>query len=235
MEAGMLENKYDLIIEKGDPHEKGTKIALPTGETLLGRPWKNHQPEIPFTSLYISKRHLSFSLLDNQCIVNDLSSKHGTQINGSDIDPFQPYVIRNGDIISLAQGAVVLRVSSIYDSESEYTVDLVQMISQDKNCLPKALFIDSERREVFIENKKINLFGKDIELLLLLFEYRNRAVSYNQIKLRVWSERPLSMENNIPDVGNDEITALVYRLRKRLNNYGNLIVTIPRYGYRLDL
>lgn len=231
----MLENNYYIIIEQGEPHETGTEIALLTGETLLGRPWKTHQPDIPFTSLYISKKHLAFSLLNNQCIVSDLSSKHGTQLNGVDLVPLQPYVINNGDLISLAQGTVVLRVSAVYDSEAEYTIDLVQMGSSPPPPAPSALFIDCERREVFIENNKLNIFGKDIELLLLLFENRNRAVSYNEIRARVWSERPLSLDNKTPDVGNDEITALVYRLRKRLNNYGNLIVTIPRFGYRLDL
>jgi DNA-binding winged helix-turn-helix (wHTH) protein len=37
------------------------------------------------------------------------------------------------------------------------------------------------------------------------------------------------------DVGNDEISSLVYRIRKRLSNYSGLIVTIPHYGYSLDL
>lgn len=231
----MQENNYFLIIEQGEPYEKGTEIALQTGESLLGRPWKTHQPDIPFTSLYISKKHLSFSFNKNQCIVEDLSSKHGTQLNGVDLTPLQPYVINNGDLISLAQGTVVLRVSAVYDSEAEYTIDLVQMVSQAPLPNPGAIFIDCERREVFIDNNKLNIFGKDIELLLLLFENRNRAVSYNEIKARVWSERPVSLDNNIPDVGNDEITALVYRLRKRLKNYGTLIVTIPRFGYRLDL
>ncbi|MGE5458889.1 MAG: FHA domain-containing protein [Methanobacterium sp.] len=230
----MLENRFFLIVEQGEPHDKGTEIALAPGETLLGRPFKSHQPDIPFTSLYISKKHLSFSFQNNQCVVNDLSSKHGTQINGKEINPFQPYIVNHDDIINLAQGTVVLRVSAAYDSESEYTIDLVHM-----NTLPKipnnnAFFIDSERREVFIDNQKLNIFGKDIELLLLLFENRNRPVTYNEIRIRVWSERPLSPENNVPDVGNDEITALVYRLRKKLDIYGNQIITVPRYGYRLD-
>lgn len=229
----MLENRFLLIVEQGEPHDKGTEITLPMGETLLGRPWKSHQPDIPFTSLTISKKHLSFSFQDNQCIVNDLSSKHGTQLNGTAMNPYQPYLVKHDDVINMAQGTVILRVSAAFDSESEYTVDLIQ--APVKLPAPNALVIDGDRREVFIDNQKLNIFGKDIELLLLLFENSNLPVTYNQIRQRVWSERPLSPENNVPDVGNDEITALVYRLRKRLDKYGSQIVTVPRYGYRLDL
>ena len=227
-------HKYKLIVEEGDPYEKGSEIGLPSSHILIGRPWKDHQPDIPFTSLYISKKHASIDFDQNRCIINDLDSKHGTQINGIPIQPYQPCFITHGDLIGFAQGIVNLRVCAVYDSEVENTIDLIQS-NTNKNDSNSSLLIVTQRREVFIEGNKISLFGKDLTLLLVLFENRNRALSYNEIKAKVWPERPMGIDSNVPDVGNDEITALVYRLRKRLNNFGSLIVSIPRYGYRLDL
>ena len=38
-----------------------------------------------------------------------------------------------------------------------------------------------------------------------------------------------------PLVTDEELTTLVYRLRKRLDPHGDLIRTVPGYGYMLDL
>ncbi|ADI02021.1 FHA domain-containing protein [Syntrophothermus lipocalidus] len=230
----MVDSGAVLIVEQGEPHDKRTAIKLAPGEALIGRPWKTHHPDIPFTSLYISKKHAVLSFQDNQATITDLASRHGTQVNGNQLVPYEPYPLKHGDIISLAGGIVLLTFHNMYETEFEQTLDLTQPPA-NRSILPQSLVVNGDRREVLLNGKPLRLSGKDAELLIVLYENRGKAISYDEIRRRVWPERPPSPQTNVPDVGNDEITSLVYRLRKRLGQHGNLIVTIPRYGYMLDL
>jgi DNA-binding response OmpR family regulator len=52
--------------------------------------------------------------------------------------------------------------------------------------------------------------------------------------MNVWPERELGADS-MPLVSNEEVTTLVYRLRKRLESHDHLIRTVSGYGYLLDL
>jgi pSer/pThr/pTyr-binding forkhead associated (FHA) protein len=231
----MFYNKAFLIVEKGEPLEKGCSIKLTSNEILLGRLWDTNKPDISFSSLYISKKHAVIGFVNNQFTIVDLGSKHGTQINDSAVEQNKPYILGNGDRISLAREEAVLIFNNLNEPELGETVDFTRSnISRAK--LPQdSLAINLDRREILINGKPIYLSGKDIELLLFLYQNRNKATSYNEIKSKIWPERLFDAGTNIPDVGIDEITALVYRLRKRLGMQGQRIKTIPRFGYMLDL
>lgn len=86
-----------------------------------------------------------------------------------------------------------------------------------------------------IDGCPLLLSGKHTELLIMLYQKRNQAVSYDEIKVKIWPERITDESQKAPDVGRDEINALIYRLRKKLGSYGERIVTVSRYGYMLDL
>lgn len=227
-----VNTRFSFIVDKGDPHNTGTEIPLPSGSLLLGRPWNTHQPEIQFTSLYISKKHALITGTDQQIYIEDLRSKHGTHINNSELLPGKPHLLRANDIVSLAQGVVLLRFVEYFDLESEGTIDF-DTAQMRRKTGHQSLNIDAGRREVYAGQHKVALNGKEMDLLLLLFANRNRAVSYDEIRLGVWPERPPE-ENNVPSVGSDEISALVYRVRKRLGTHGSQLASVPRYGYRLD-
>lgn len=229
----MVRTRFSLIVEIGEPHKTGCEIPMSDGSHLLGRPFKNHHPEIPFTSLYVSKRHALITAQDGRVHIKDLQSKHGTHINSNELIPDEDYLLKPNDVISLAKGAVQVRFVEYYDAESEGTIDFntAQML---KNMGQQSLKIDPERREAYADGCKLHLHGKEMDLLLLLYNNRHRAVSYDEIRLVVWPERPPET-NNVPGVGNDEISALIYRLRKRLGDYSTSITSVPRYGYRLDI
>ncbi|MFX4261531.1 FHA domain-containing protein [Pelotomaculum propionicicum] len=223
-----------LIIEKGEPFEKGSSIKLISEETLLGRQWETNKPDISFSSPYISKRHAHINYVNNQFTLTDQSSKHGTAVNGSVIVPNHPYILGNGDQISLSKNEVIF-IFNCSQSVSGETSEFVNSKSISPGTLHDSFSINQERREILIDGRQLYLSGKDIELLLLLHRNRCTAVSYNEIKIKIWPERLSSTAEGIPDVGTDEITALVYRLRKRLGKHGHRIITIPRFGYMLDL
>lgn len=229
----MIRTRFSLIVDKGDPHNAGTEIPLGLGSILLGRPWNTHQPEIQFNSLYVSKKHALISGRDDQIYIEDLRSKHGTHVNNIELLPGRLHLLMANDVISLAQGVVQLRFVEYCDLESESTIDFDTAQIRSKMGY-QSLQINSGRREVYAGQYKLALNGKEMDLLLLLYVNRNRAVSYDEIRHGVWPERPLEA-NNVPSVGNDEISALVYRVRKRLGNHGPLLASVPRYGYRLDI
>jgi len=228
----MLKAKATLMIECGEPHVKGSEFILSQGELLLGRPWQTHQPDIPFTNLLISKYHVKVIYAEDNYAIMDLVSKHGTMINGSPLVPEQEYMLSHGDIISLARGVVQFRFKLYLDSVAEQTSELKDT-GDLLRLLDDGLVINCDKRIILIDGQPAKIHGKDADLLMLLYKNKNKAVTYDEIRLQVWPERTLS-QDGYPDVETGEITALVYRLRKRLQPYQSRIITLPRFGYRFD-
>ncbi len=230
----MLNQGVFLVIEKGEPYENNKTIGFTKNELILGRQWFNNEPDIAFSSPYISRRHAVINHENNEYIITDLMSKSGTQVNGFTLSR-EPYVLRDGDRISLAREEAVLLFTNMYEKDLGHTLDYSNLFTLQADKPSVGLAINLERREVMIDGVPLYLSTKDIDLLMLLYEKVNQAVSYDEIKIHIWPERMLNDTNTIPDVGRDEINALVYRLRKRLGKHGERIITIPRYGYMLDL
>jgi DNA-binding winged helix-turn-helix (wHTH) protein len=223
-----------LRIEKGDPFNEGERIPLSEGELLIGRIGKENTPDITFSSPYISRRHAIIHLESNQATIMDVKSKHGVQVNGYDLKPNKPYVVRNSDKISLAKGVVLLTFINNNEIELERTMEFTSPFVYKQSGI-SGLVVQPERRTVLLDGSPVSLSGKHTELLIVLYQNKNQAVSYDELRLKVWPERMMGEHQGIPDVGRDEINALVYRLRKRLGKYGEKIVTVPRYGYMLDI
>ena len=223
-----MEYCHFLVVERGDPFKKGDRIQLNEQNITLGRSWDQEIPEIAFSSSYVSRKHAVITYIEGQYYISDLKSKHGTRLNGEDIDPGFPYELNKGDCIELVDGMVTL----VYRHEIDFdkTITLTKVLPKEVS----GVSVDINRREITIDGKPKSFPGKERELLVLLYENKNTAVSYDQIKVRLWPERVLTAEG-VPDVGNDEINALVYRLRKRLGDYGRKIVTIAKYGFILDM
>lgn len=220
---------YYLIIENGEPYNKGDRIKLDSVKTTIGRSSSINQPEISFSSPYVSRTHATISTEGNDFYITDMDSTHGTEVNGVKLQPYKIQILRFGDQISLVRGIVLFTFHQ--DSDLENTIALPQLISIDNS----SLCIDIDKKQVYIEGNLLNISGKPMDLLILLYENRNKAISYEDIKSLLWQERT-SGEDSIPDVGKDEISSLVYRLRKSLGSpYDSCIVTVPRFGLMLNI
>lgn len=231
----MSAKKAFFVIEKGDPYNNGDTVNLyAKDELLVGRSSQIHNPDIAFSSKCISREHALISNRDNLFYITDLTSKHGTFVNNQDIGHHNPHLLKPGDRISLAKEAVVIIFKQPLDIYPDETVDLTGAFAEGTEPAGVGLIVHPERREVILDGKDIQMIGKDIELLLVLYNHRKRAVNYAEIKQYVWPERMIN-PGDTPDVGNEEINALVYRLRRRLGEFGANIKAIPRYGYMLDL
>lgn len=213
-----------LIIEKGEPHNKIDRIQLSSKSMLIGRSSTNDKPDIVFDSPYVSRKHAVLMINQDSLVIEDLNSKHGTQINGIDIKPHCPQPVNHGDQIIIARGIVILTYKVIRDFD-ERTITMT-------NIFPKSaglISIEPDKRKVTVKGQILSFSGKEKELLLMLYNNRNKAVTYDEVREALWPERKVSSES-LPDVGNDEINALVYRLRKRLGEGASQVITVPRYG-----
>lgn len=221
---------YCLIIEDGDPYNKGQHLTLSSQELVLGRSASNFIPDVAFSSPYVSRRHAVITTQDGHYFISDLGSTHGTMLNDQPLTPYEPKQLQAGDRITLVKGLVTLSFNLEVDSDKTY-LTLPKVFAQDEH----SFVVDPAKRQAYINGEPLNLSGKPLDLLMLLYEHKNKAISYDQIKKVLWSERQTD-ENNVPDVGHDEIGSLVYRLRKSLGEpYGSCLTAVPRYGLVLNL
>jgi len=75
-------------------------ISVGRGEALVDIPVKDSQ---------ISRRHVRFSAVNGNVMMEDLNSSNGTRLNGQMVKPFQPAAVRPGDTVSL--GSLEFNVS----------------------------------------------------------------------------------------------------------------------------
>jgi DNA-binding winged helix-turn-helix (wHTH) protein len=226
-----LEDGVYVLIKKGDPELVQKRQFLRQDEYTIGRRGSQLAPDIAFSSPYVSRRHAVIRKIGNSYTISDLDSKHGTEVNGQSVRQ-APQPLFHGDLISLAKGVVELvffAEGSELDVTREFSFPLVQ--SMVSTVSTTGLVINLERREIRLDGARIHLTGKDMDLLMLLYQRANQAVSYEEIMVSIWPERMIYTDNSVPDVGRAEINALVYRLRKRLGKYGEKVTTIPRFGY----
>ncbi len=229
----MLDQDVYISINKGETLTKQNRITITNNEILLGREGSNFTPDVAFISQYISRKHALIGVECGNFYIIDLMSKHGTEVNYSSIEKNKPFFLHDMDTISLAQGTSVLTFHHQSKNSLDKTLELpiIQKNNVD-DCI--GLTINIERREILIDGVQIYLTSKDTGLFWLLHQNKGCAVSYDEIKITVWPERIL-YQNEKPDVGREEINTLVYRLRKKLGKYGENIISVPRYGYMLDI
>lgn len=219
-------NHY-LVFEKGETPNKINRIRLDSENMLIGRSSVTDKPDIIFDSPYVSRKHAALRLNGDSLVIEDLNSKHGTQVNSVEIKPHQPQPVSHGDQITIARGIVILTYKVIRDFDDR-TITMTNIFHKASGLIT----VEPDKRKVSVEGQTISFSGKEKDLLLMLYCNSNKAVSYDDIKEALWPERKINAES-VPDVGNDEINALVYRLRKRLGKGAEQVITIPRYGIML--
>lgn len=88
------------------------------------------------------------------------------------------------------------------------------------------LVIDSERYEVFVNNKKINLTVTEFRILQCLAERKGKALTRDQILDYLWGEEKAVLDRTI-DVH-------IKHLREKLGKSGKLIKNIRGIGYKIE-
>lgn len=91
----------------------------------------------------------------------------------------------------------------------------------------KTFSIDFNARQVFINNVEIELTHKEYELLVLLIQNVNNAVTREKLVESVW-ESSISSDDRTLDTH-------IKSLRKKILEYSDNIITIRRVGYRFEV
>lgn len=87
----------------------------------------------------------------------------------------------------------------------------------------KTLIIDTEKKDLKIDEASVKLTKTEFELILLFLQNKNRILSRADIMQKVWGDDVFVTDRTV-DVN-------IARLRKKIAPYGTLIVTKQSYGY----
>ncbi|MCR2803902.1 FHA domain-containing protein [Paenibacillus soyae] len=226
-----MESFACLYVVRGEPFPSGTCVNLSEDETVVGRTSNQQTPDLAFTNAFISRQHFVIRKENEQAVLYDLGSRHGTEVNGERLTPHQPYKLNNFDIIKLAKGMTVLHFSYLF---ADQTLDIEPLsITRRLQVAELPLTIHWEKRECVVEGKRILMSEKEYLLIRLLYDNANRLVPLDVIKSSVWPERSAG-EGGIPYVSLDELNALIYRLRKKYGKDTFLISAVRGSGYVLE-
>ena len=89
-----------------------------------------------------------------------------------------------------------------------------------------SLLMDTDRKEVKVKNKVIELTKKEYQILETLINSSGRYVTRDQILDKVWNDTLVSERT---------VDVHITRLRKRLGSFGKNIKSRTGYGYYLDV
>ncbi len=90
----------------------------------------------------------------------------------------------------------------------------------------EGLEVNTMRKTCSVDGEEISLTRKEFDILVLLLEARGTILSREQIMKRVWSNEVVVLDRTI-DVN-------ITRMRKKLGQYGNYIITRTGYGYGFE-
>lgn len=134
---------------------------------------------------------------------------------GADDYITKPFVINE----VLARVNAVLRRSQPMRQWSMPQADTIY----EPDVVFQGLRIDRNEKLCYLNNHEINLTKTEFDILLFLLQHQNRIHSREEIIKQVWSSDVV--------VTNRTIDTNIARLRKKIGEYGNNIVTRLGFGY----
>lgn len=211
----MMNKEPYLTIESGP--NVGEEIRISGNTLVLGRDYSSDYA-IPHER--ISRRHAQIALQNEHWVLTDLKSKNGTRLNNLRIES---EILKNGDRIQLAMQATL-----IFHFDDPH-----QTVSETYSQVMTGLWLDLERREVFIDNQRLipKLSKRQFAILALLVERSQTTepvVSVDEISATGWP-----LEHAYHGVTADMLNAEFHRLRQRLaleNCDHDFIVTDRGHG-----
>ena len=120
---------------------------------------------------------------------------------------------------------VMARVRSVLRRSTHRTESQPKVV--DENIISyKELMINNLSKRCHINGEEVSLTRKEFDILVLLLQNRNKILSREQIMRHVWSNEVVVLDRTI-DVN-------ITRMRKKLGEYGNNIITRTGYGYGFE-
>lgn len=138
----------------------------------------------------------------------------GLNIGGDDYIT-KPFVISE----VLARVRAVLRRSQ---ASQQYAYNVSQALTEP-DIVFKTLRIDRNEKACYLDRQPVALTKTEFEILLFFLTHRNRIYSREEIIREVWPDDVV--------VSNRTIDTNITRLRKKIDPYGNYIITRLGFGY----
>lgn len=198
----------------------GGRWVLDSEELIIGRS-KDCGLIVP--DRQVSRHHARIRRTERRYLLEDLGSKNGTHLNGTEVT--EGVLLQDGDEIQIALALKLVYVGI------EATLPLK---SADLSQLGLGrLRMDPRAHRVWLGQAEIEppLSPPQFRLLSLMYENPDRVVTREQIVESVWPE--VAGEG----VSEQAIDALVRRLRERLSEVDSehpYVTTVRGHGFRLN-
>ncbi|MDE6497043.1 MAG: response regulator transcription factor [Muribaculaceae bacterium] len=139
---------------------------------------------------------------------------------GADDYVTKPFVI--GEVLARVR-AVLRRAKQM----KERAAAASSFVSENADSEPDVVFhdlrIDLNQKICYLAGEEVSLTRTEYDLLLFLLRHPNRIYSREEIITQVWGDEVV--------VTNRTIDTNITRLRKKLGEYGNNIITRTGFGY----
>ncbi|MFE0558778.1 MULTISPECIES: FHA domain-containing protein [Paenibacillus] len=226
----MMDKSSFLMVERGNPYERGDVIALTKPITVLGRKGQHFDPDIAFDNIFVSRQHAALLYRNGKFSIKDLNSKHGTFVNQERLAPHDEISLQHGDTIVLAGDLIVLSFSILSMDE---TMDITPLIKQLAAVEASGgLRLNPFKQELVYGEDVCAFSEKEYKCMELLVNHQGQFVSKDQLKVYIWPERSYGTDE-VPDVSSEELNALIYRVRKKTRGILD-IESIRGKGYILQ-
>lgn len=127
---------------------------------------------------------------------------------GADDYITKPYTIRN----------ILARVKSVLRRTKRTMAKAVE-----EDIVFETLVIDQQFKRCIVDGEEVKLTKKEFEILVLFIKHKGKIFSREEILSRVWSDEVVVLDRTI-DVN-------ITRLRQKIGEYGQYIITRSGYGY----
>jgi predicted component of type VI protein secretion system len=218
----MADNKEKPILVITEGEQAGQRWTIEGELFTIGR---GGECDLILPERQVSRVHVRIFRQGNDYFLEDLDSKNGTWINGSQLKA-DTTILRDGDEISIAMAVKMTFVGS------EATAPLVAS-KATLHAQGGRLQLDRDARRVFLNGEELDppLSLPQYRLLELLFDGLGAVRTREEVVSYVWPDAASE------GVSEQAIDALVRRLRDRLSETDpdhQYVVTVRGHGFRLD-
>lgn len=212
----MSEQKEAALLLWMEGEEIKGRWTLAKPATSIGR-WEDN--DVVVDDRWVSRHHARIHREDEGYVVQDLSSKNGTFVNGRRIAA--PTPLADGDEIQVTP---LIKLTFVdYSSTAPLPVE----------TQAPGLELDLGARQVYVQGRLLDppLSPAQFTFLSLLATERGRVYSREQVIAAVWPD------DQAEGISDEAIDALVRRIRLRLRKLDpdhDYIVTVRGYGFKLE-
>ncbi|MCA9297743.1 MAG: GGDEF domain-containing protein, partial [Phycisphaerales bacterium] len=159
-----------LIVIAG--REIGKRYPLPPGEYVMGR---STEAGVTIDDPSISRKHARLLISQDGCIIEDLGSSNGTELNDAKIDVVP---LRDGDIVRV--GNTVLKFLGVGTAENAYHDEIYRITTTDglTSVYNRRYLLDQIEREL----TRALRYGRDLSLLMFdVDEFKHLNDTYGHV------------------------------------------------------